>query len=273
MTYKSTPIKYNIGDRMKKGTFESFIRHFPNQWLRSAGEILGDQYKTLDRLSFYAVAHALIEVGDFKTGENFRLSQLAIADISGASPKTVRRVLSLLEKTGAIRVVAESKRPGGGTPVKNYTLVYSEHVHQVVTIRDRNLDRDLWKRSDRSALGSTTPVQWVAQPHPVGSTTPPSGEHNPTIGMSMNVDTNESVTSVPSSASTVAQPTASDDAGEQENREKKMPTVEELTAGMEPVFTDDFKVPLVERSGSRKIEFLEPRLHDDIKLNDILRGF
>lgn len=177
--FKPTPTKYAIGDRIKKGTFESFVRHFPNQWLRNAGKILNDSYKSLDRVSFYAVARALIEIGDFKTGENFRLSQVAIADISGASTKTVRRVLKLLEKTGAIRVVAESKRPGGGTPVKNYTLVYSEHVHEVLTIRDRNHNRDAWKQPQRTAPGSTTPVRQVVQPHAVGSTPHPVGSTTP----------------------------------------------------------------------------------------------
>ncbi|MFB4348610.1 helix-turn-helix domain-containing protein [Microbacterium sp. CR_7] len=192
MGKNSTPKTYIIGASMNKGTFESFIRHFPNKWLRNAGKILGDNYTSMERVSFYAVAKALVEVGDFEDGSNFRLSQMAIADICGASPKTVRRVLNLLEMTGAIEVAEKSKRPGGGTPVKNYRLVYSQNVHDVTQIKDRNRDRDLWKREPRGgkALGSTTLVQPVAQPQALGSTTLPSREHNPTKGMSMNINTN-----------------------------------------------------------------------------------
>jgi hypothetical protein len=194
MAQKPTQKKtYKVDDPMSKGAFQSFIRHFPNYWLREAGKILGDGHKSIDRVAFYAIAHGLVEVGDFKTGENFRLSQIAIADITGTSPKTVRRVLALLEWAEAIRVVELSRRPGGGTPVKNYQLVYSSRVDLALKAADRNAHRDRWKReprqksSDDPAVGNTTPVQEVTQPHPVGNTTPPSREHNPTKGMFKNV--------------------------------------------------------------------------------------
>lgn len=209
-----TPKQYKIGDPMSKGTFESFIRHFPNQWLRDAGNILEDDYKTLSRVSFYAVAHGLVEIGEFKSGEDFRLSQVAIADITGTSPKTVRRVLALLEKTGAITHREDSKRPGGGTPVKNYALTYSKYVHQVLTVLDRNVNRDEWKREPRTKTadsltsGSTTPMHQVAEPHSVGSTTPANREQNPTTGVFMNVQ---------ASSSSLSPSARSDEAKEERN--------------------------------------------------------
>lgn len=176
---------YKIGDPISAGTFRKYIEHFYNGHLRLAGEkFLQDGSGAIERPTFVAVAHSLLATGDFKTGERFRLSQVAIAEISGCSPKSVRRVLRLLEKLGAIRVVETSKRPGGGMPVNVYTLTYSKHVHAVLSDTDRDKAREQWKRPERSAasestrdhkpsaLGTTTsinrdhnPNQWVPQPH------------------------------------------------------------------------------------------------------------
>lgn len=184
---------HKLNQPMSKGTFQAFIRHFPNQWLRNAGVILKDGHGSISRVHFFAIAHGLVEVGDFEGGSNFRLSQVAIADITGASLKTVRRVLALLERSGAISVVDKSRRPGGGTPVKVYQLVYSQGVQVALNAKDRNAERDSWKReprtpsTDKLTVGNATPVQEGTQPQPVGNATPASGERNPTKGMSMNV--------------------------------------------------------------------------------------
>jgi hypothetical protein len=176
---------YRIGDPINAGTFRKYIEHFYNGHLRLADEnFLKDGGGAIQRPTFVAVAHSLLATGNFKTGERFRLSQVAIADISGTSPKTVRRVLALLEKTGAIHVVGKSKRPGGGKPVKVYTLTYSEHVRDVLRDEDRNKLGERWKRPKRlkktdddgrsnpTAIGAptpfnghTNPIEWVPQPH------------------------------------------------------------------------------------------------------------
>ncbi|MFB4348619.1 hypothetical protein [Microbacterium sp. CR_7] len=168
---------YSIGDPISAGTFRKYIEHFYNGHLRLAGEkFLQDGRGAIERPTFVAVAHSLLATGDFKTGERFRLSQVAIAEISGCSPKSVRRVLRLLEKLGAIRVVETSKRPGGGMPVKVYTLTYSDHVHAVLSDQDRNKARDQWKRPQRAAQASDTREQ---NPSALGTTTPINRDHNP----------------------------------------------------------------------------------------------
>lgn len=175
---------YRIGDPINAGTFRKYIEHFYNGILRNAGNIIGDGRGAIERLTFVAVAHSLLATGDFKTGEKFRLSQVAIAEKAGASTKSVRRVLNLLEVLGAIRVVEMSKRPGGGKPVKVYTLTYSQNVHEVLKDKDANKLRERWKRDERhaveesnvphnpNAMGTTTPfnvphnpIQWEPQPH------------------------------------------------------------------------------------------------------------
>ncbi|MCC2030347.1 hypothetical protein KEC56_12630 [Microbacterium sp. YMB-B2] len=175
---------YKIGDPINAGTFRKYIEHFYNGVLRNAGKVLGDDKGAIERPTFVAVAHSLLSTGDFKSGERFRLSQVAIADISGASTKSVRRVLGLLEALGAIRVVDTSKRPGGGKPVKVYTLTYSPSVDEVLRDLDRNKLGERWKRPQRlkqtdsdgrtnpSAMGVATPlngrsnpIQWEPQPH------------------------------------------------------------------------------------------------------------
>lgn len=177
MVKNHTSKTYAIGDPISAGTFRKYIEHFYNGHLRLAGEkFLQDGSGAIERPTFVAVAHSLLATGDFKTGERFRLSQVAIAEISGVSTKSVRRVLRLLEKLGAIRVVDTSKRPGGGMPVKVYTLTYSEHVHAVLSDNDRDKARDQWKRPQRTA---EAPDAREHNPSALGTTTPITREHNP----------------------------------------------------------------------------------------------
>lgn len=233
MAQKPNRPTYKLGDSISAGTFRKYLEHFYNGHLRLAGKALKDGHGAIERPTFYAVANALLATGDFKTGERFRLSQVAISEISGASRKSVRRVLKLLETLGAIRVVDSSKRPGGGMPVKVYTLTYSEHVHAVLTDADRDKERDRWKRPLRhageedtghhnpSALGTTTPInethnpnQWVPQPH------------NRNLQEQERADSDES-----SPASSSLSPTARDDAAKPDVSTEG--ALDELLAGLE----------------------------------------
>lgn len=209
---------YKIGDPINAGTFRKYIEHFYNGVLRKAGNILGDGQGAIQRPTFVAVAHSLLATGDFKTGERFRLSQVAIAEISGTSTKTVRRVLSLLEKMGAICVVGTSKRPGGGKPVKVYTLTYSQNVHEVVTDKDRDKLGERWKRPQRK---KNVESEGRSNPTAMGVTTPLNGNHNPIQWepqpYNKNLQEQERNDSDESSpAPVVAQPSARDGAVSQE---------------------------------------------------------
>lgn len=216
----------NVGDAMSVGIYRQYILHFYNGILRDAGKLLGDGKGSIQRAGFYSVANALVAAGDFKTGENFRLSQVAVADISGKSTATVRRVLALLEYFGAIEVVDLSRRAGGGKPVKVYRLVYSSHVRKVIKDGDRNRNRDHWKREDRGSNGHCNPIA-------MAPATPANGSYNPSQcelePHKRNVEeriTNGSDESSPAPVVALTPDGASDGAAESENKKLSMDPAE-----------------------------------------------
>lgn len=108
--------------------YRAFIEHFPNHFLREAN---------IKRPSFYAVGQALaVARVDFNTGTGIRVSQTALADITGADPRTVKKVLDLLKEKGALVVVDHQRRPG--KPSENFRFNRSEFVSMVLSEENRH---------------------------------------------------------------------------------------------------------------------------------------
>lgn len=104
--------------------FRVFIEHFPTRALEK---------RDLRRSTFGYVAFIFAQHGDYASGTRFRLSQKALADITGVSRTTVRKVLDLLERVGAIEPVDE--RPGSAV---TYRLRRSPFVELVLEKQDRS---------------------------------------------------------------------------------------------------------------------------------------
>lgn len=89
-TPKSTPLDPHA---LSAPQFRKFVEHFPNVVLR---------HERIERPTLVVVALALAQFGDYATGERVRPTQSALAEFTGCDRKTVRRVLDLLKRTGAL---------------------------------------------------------------------------------------------------------------------------------------------------------------------------
>lgn len=139
--------------------FRRFARFTPTYFLKA---------NKIERPSFYAVCMALAEFGTFKTGEDVRPTQVALADITGLSTATVRKVLAFLERARAVQVVDLQRH--GGSPSKVYRFRKSRFVADVL----RTEDRDYKPAEAVSRNHSTTHSSRV------GTTDPLSANHSTT---------------------------------------------------------------------------------------------
>lgn len=139
--------------------FRRFARFTPTYFLRAS---------KIERPSFYAVCMALAEFGTFKTGEDVRPTQVALADITGLSTATVRKVLAFLERAQAVEVVDLQRH--GGSPSKVYRFRKSKFVAEVLRIEDRD-----WKPEESASRNHST-----THSSRVGTTAPLSANHRPT---------------------------------------------------------------------------------------------
>ena len=109
--------------------FQEFVQKFPDAALEKA---------KIRRAAFVAVSMMLSRHGEFKTGERIRPSVGTLADESGLTKPTVRKVVAYLQQIGVLVKTGEHRNPGGGTPVAEYRLYYSPVVATVLEINDRD---------------------------------------------------------------------------------------------------------------------------------------
>lgn len=166
MAYKPTQKRPADPGTLRPFEFQEFVQFFPDAALTKA---------KIKRSAFVAVSMMLSRHGEFKTGLRIRPSVGTLADESGASRPTVRKVLRYLLDLGAIVKTADHRNSGGGSPVTEYRLYRSPVVDEVLThLRDRDFGR-----------GSRRPLkreQWKAENHSVSNRRPLSGKQETTIG-------------------------------------------------------------------------------------------
>lgn len=112
--------------------FQEFVQYFPDAALQKV---------KIKRGQFVAVAMMLSRHGTFKTGTTIRPSVATLADESGISEPTVRKVLAYLRDIGVLAVTGTHRNPGGGTPVTVYQLRRNDKVDHVLRIKDRDYGR------------------------------------------------------------------------------------------------------------------------------------
>lgn len=123
-TPKSTPADPHA---LSAPEFRTFAMHVPTFHLKQHG---------IERPSFFAVAFALAQFCDYKSGTRVRPTQVAVADVTGHSPKTVRKVVTYLKRCGALVVVDHQRH--GGTPSEVYDMRKSRFVADVLKLENRH---------------------------------------------------------------------------------------------------------------------------------------
>ncbi|MCK6080092.1 hypothetical protein KZX37_05585 [Microbacterium sp. EYE_5] len=218
MATKPNPAEPADPYELQAWEFRRFARFTPTYFLKA---------NKIERPSFYAVCMALAEFGTFKTGEDVRPTQVALADITGLSTATVRKVLAFLERAQAVEVVDLQRH--GGSPSKVYRFRRSKFVADVMRTEDRD-----WK-PDESASRNHRPTQAER----VGTTAPLSRNHSTTEcePQTHNKDSKElkgSNANAPSPAPVVALPPVGASVGAAENlREpKEEHSLEDSLAGV-----------------------------------------
>jgi hypothetical protein len=219
-TQKKTP---NPG-QLKPFEFQEFVHHFPHAALKKAG---------IKRYAFVCVSMELTRYGNFETGTQLRPSIGELADASGVSEPTVRRVLAYLRAIEALVCTGEH-RHGGGSPIQEHRFNRSIVVRDVLAIRDRDHGR-VKQGTTQAAQGESREPLRVKQETPEGK----AGDHD---RKSQKIKGN-SLADAPSPAPSSLLPSASDGAAEETQRlsewdseallaEVGTLSVEELLAGI-----------------------------------------
>lgn len=210
MTKKSSTPKTVDPNQLSHPDFRWFLMYFPDVALEKVG---------LQRDSIFSVGMALAQFGNYDTGTGIRVSKLALANFSGKSRNTVKRVLDLFKAVGAIEVVDHQKR--GGTPSENYRLRKSPFVTKVLEAKDQAL-----RKQEPMSVSemSTQNDEWSPDEHSVSR-----DEHSVVPDEHDKNSQNEKELSVAKAPSPpiVAQPSARDEA------EEEMDEIDLLLAGVE----------------------------------------
>ncbi|MGF2950300.1 hypothetical protein [Microbacterium alcoholitolerans] len=164
MGYKPTQKKPVDPGTLKPFEFQEFVQLFPDAALTKA---------KIKRSAFVAVSMMLSRHGKFETGLRVRPSVGTLADESGVSKPTVRKVLAYLRDLGAIVKTGEHRNPGGGSPVTEYRLYRSPLVSDVLqNVRDRDYGRGKQETTGEGTGESGEPLsvnqgttEWKAENH------------------------------------------------------------------------------------------------------------
>lgn len=172
--------------------FRWFLMYFPDVVLKA---------RKVQRLSLTSVGMMLAQFGNYETGTGIRVSQTALADITGASRNTVKKVLDVLKEAGAIEVVDHQRR--GGKPSENYRLRKSSFVAKVLDIKNRHHQRDEAVNGPQMSIQDD---EWSSDEHSLspGEHSLSPGEHNKNSQNEKNCSVADAPSPAPSSLSLTA---------------------------------------------------------------------